>query len=101
MLIKKQGKVILTDEPKDKNGLRCFLCGRLASNIHHIVYGVGKRKICDKERLTVPLCYKCHWEIHHNHKKDRELKQIAQKVWLENNDFNRSKWYQLFYKFWD
>ena len=101
MIVKKSGHTYITDTPKDKKGLRCFLCGRVADHIHHIFYGRGKRNISDREKLTVALCYKCHWQIHNNHLRDRELKKLAQEVWLRNNDQNRAKWYRLFYKFYN
>lgn len=104
MLVKLYKSVAIVKDPKksqDKTELRCFFCDKPAKAIHHIFEGRGKRKISDRENLTVPLCVKCHFQIHNNHLKENELKQTAQKAWLEAHDNNRAKWYQMFYKFWD
>lgn len=100
MLVRVKDKINI-EKPKSKIGLKCFLCGRVATEEHHIFYGRGKRKISDREGLTVALCRLCHWKIHNNHKEDKDLKQLAQKVWLEKNNNDRKKWYQMFMRFWE
>ena len=39
----------------------CFLCGRRASEVHHI-FGGPNRALSEKYGLTVPLCHWCHNE---------------------------------------
>lgn len=104
MLIKGYKSVTIVPDPKKsytKTELKCYICGMPAKAIHHIFEGRGKRQISDREHLTVPLCTKCHCQIHHNHLKENDLKKDAQKAWLESHDNDRAKWYQLFYKYWD
>ena len=104
MLEKQYNSVTIVPEPKKsiiKIQLKCYFCDMPAKAIHHIFEGRGKRQISEREGLTIPICTKCHFLIHNNHLKEKELKQTAQKAWLDANDNNRSKWYQMFYKFWD
>lgn len=105
MIIKKEGKNYLIPNPKTAQGYKCYVCGRPATEIHHIVYGRGKRKVSDREGMTVALCNACHYKIHNWHLHDKELKAIAQEVWLDSkggdNKENRDKWYKLFYRFYD
>ena len=107
MIIKKDNKNFMIPEPySDKNkrhisGYNCYLCGRPAEHKHHIIYGTGKRKISEREGLTLALCSRCHWNIHHKHEHDNELKAMAQEEWLKKHNNDRQKWYSLFYKFYD
>lgn len=101
MIILKNGKNYLIDNPKIVQGYNCYICRRPATNQHHIVYGRGKRQISDREKLTVALCNECHRKLHHYHYYDRELKAMAQEIWLANHNGDRKRWYSLFYKFYD
>ena len=105
MIIKKNNKNYIIPNPKDTIGYKCYLCGKPATEQHHIIFGSGKRKTSDKEKLTVALCNRCHWLIHNRHFKDKELKAMAQETWLKSKGGdtkeNRQKWYGLFYKFYD
>lgn len=60
----------------------CFLCGRRATEMHHIFHGYGNRKIADKYGLVVPLCHYCHNEppngVHFNRETDEYLKREGQ-----------------------
>lgn len=42
----------------------CFICGNAASEIHHLVFGRGMRKLADEDGLTAPCCNRCHKAIH-------------------------------------
>ena len=59
----------------------CFLCGRPASEVHHI-FGAANRPLSERYGLTVPLCHWCHNEppngVHHNRENDLLLKRIGQ-----------------------
>ena len=103
MIIKKDNKSHIIPNPKDVMGYKCYICGKTAIAQHHLIYGRGKRQISDREKLTIAICEYCHRVIHHYHKHDKELKAMAQKVWLDSkggdNKENRDKWYKLFYRF--
>ena len=105
MIIKKNGKNYLIKNPLTIQGMKCYLCDKQASCSHHIIFGRGKRKVSDREGMTVALCNACHYKIHNWHLHDKELKAIAQEVWLEHNggdnEKNRKKWYSMYYKFYD
>lgn len=65
----------------------CFECGRICNTeLHHCMYGQGRRKIADREGLVVYLCHECHRGTHGVHGRDGEalnkkLKRIAQEAW--------------------
>lgn len=42
----------------------CFICDAPASEIHHLVFGLGLRELADEDGLYVPVCHDCHEEIH-------------------------------------
>ena len=60
----------------------CYVCGRYGTEIHHIFFGTSNRKMSDKYRCVVGLCYEHHRGnsgVHHNRELDLELKRMAQK----------------------
>ena len=64
----------------------CFICGRYGTEIHHIFFGTSNRKMSDKYRCVVGLCYEHHRGnsgVHHNRELDLELKRMAQKRFQE------------------
>ena len=101
MIIKKKKKNYILPNPKDVVGYKCYICKRPATCQHHLIYGRGKRRISDREKLTIAICDKCHYKIHNHHIKDAELKEMAQNTWLKYNNNNRERWYKMFYKFFD
>ena len=69
------------------NSSACYLCGKPGTETHHCIFG-SKRKLADKDGLTVRLCHSCHDAIHHSPKEfdqqmQRALKKIAQEKWEE------------------
>lgn len=50
------------------NEEQCFICHHKAIEGHHIFYGSSKRKKSDEDGLVIPICRKCHSEIHDKHK---------------------------------
>lgn len=66
---------------------RCIICGSYQNiEIHHCLHGVANRRLADKYKLTVPLCYLHHRGTNGVHGKngaklDLELKKLAQKNW--------------------
>jgi len=65
----------------------CFVCGTTQNlQEHHIFYGKN-RKISDKHRLTIPLCFRCHHNLHRNIELDLKIKQYAQMEFEKNFSF--------------
>lgn len=68
------------------NSAACYICGRPASEIHHCIFGTGKRKLADEDGLTVPLCSSCHHAIHNpannfDQSMQNALKKLAEEAW--------------------
>ena len=59
--------------------MRCFLCGRLATDRHHLINGLAYRSKADEYGLVVWLCRSCHNEVHFG-KRSRELSDYLRKV---------------------
>lgn len=59
----------------------CFLCGKFATDEHHVFNGWGHRSMSEKDGMKVYLCHECHMKIHNNYAKRIELKKMAQRVW--------------------
>ena len=61
---------------------RCYVCGRRATDMHHIFHGADK-KLSEKLGCMVPLCRECHSKVHHSGGElDRILKVDAQRAYL-------------------
>ena len=59
--------------------------------IINVIFGTANRKLADQDGLTVYLCYEHHEGnngVHskNGHELDLELKQLAQKRWMEYYD---------------
>ena len=64
------------------DGENCFVCGRRASEWHHVMHGPDK-KLSEELGLMVPLCRECHERVHHvGGELDRILKRDAQRCYL-------------------
>lgn len=65
----------------------CFVCGRYGTEIHHVLYGSANRRLADKYKLVVGLCYAHHRGnngVHGGNKElDIMLKQLAQRRFIE------------------
>lgn len=60
----------------------CFVCGKTAQQWHHVMNKSDKKK-AEKYGLLIPVCAKCHSEIHDkNNELNYELKKIAQADFL-------------------
>lgn len=67
----------------------CFVCGRMASDIHHCIHGHGRRDLAQKYHLVIGVCNECHSNIHDRDTAlDRRLQQLAQKKFEEHYDLN-------------
>ena len=76
----------------------CVICGRPKEHTHHLIFGWGMRKLCDDDKITCPLCEKCHEEIHNSGVAgglskivgqllfEMDLvKKVFRKIWHENS----------------
>ena len=77
---------------------KCFLCGANATEVHHIIYGNGRRAISDRFGLTVQLCRTCHNTVHNDHDIDLELKKVAQRIAMRTYGWTTEDFREKFYK---
>lgn len=62
----------------------CLFCGRPTTATHHLLFGRGIRPLCDKDKLTIPICDGCHnmgnklERIHDNSMAEKMSKIIGQ-----------------------
>lgn len=61
----------------------CILCNRPRTDIHHCVFGVGRRNLAEADGLTMPLCASCHRAIHQG--KMQTLSKIIGQLLYERN----------------
>lgn len=61
----------------------CILCNRPRTDIHHCVFGVGRRNLAEVDGLTMPLCASCHRAIHQG--KMQTLSKIIGQLLYERN----------------
>lgn len=59
----------------------CALCGAPKDETHHMIFGRGLRPIADRDELLLPLCRKCHKEIHMNGTAGTLSKMLGQMQW--------------------
>lgn len=68
----------------------CIFCGKKAEAQHHLIFGTGKRELCDKDGLTVPICGNCHnigdisSRVHDNPMAERLSKMLGQVIYEAN-----------------
>ena len=67
----------------------CYICGRYATERHHVMHGTANRRLADEDGLTVMLCYVCHKNLHDKGWYDRDLQRLAQERWMEY--YNKSE----------
>ena len=77
---------------------RCYLCGRPATETHHVMSGTANRKLSEKYGLKVRLCHNCHTGSDHSAQydpeKNRMLKIEAQMAFEQL--YGHDKWMQTF-----
>ena len=44
----------------------CLICGKPKEETHHLVFGRGLRELADEDKLTIPMCNRCHKALHYN-----------------------------------
>lgn len=86
-------KSIITDDLEN-----CYFCGKPRENIHHIIFGSGRRvEISDRNGFIVPLCNRCHnmsdEAVHFDHVKDVLLRRICQLYY--EKEHSREEWMRL------
>lgn len=59
----------------------CAICGKLATETHHLIYGSSQRKLADRDGITMPLCRSCHKDIHYIGKLGSLSKMFGQLMW--------------------
>lgn len=77
----------------------CYLCGRPATETHHVLGGIANRKLSEKYGLTVRLCHNCHVGIggaQYDPEKNRLLKIEAQMAF--ESLYGHERWMQTFRK---
>lgn len=72
------------------NMKQCTICGRYTSTMHHLVFGNGKRELCDIDAkcgsgMLIPMCDNCHtlgrYRLHDNPTAERLSKMLEQALW--------------------
>ena len=58
---------------------RCFVCGNIEADTHHIRLGNCSRKKAEKYGLIMYLCWKHHRELHDNPAIKESVQKMAQK----------------------
>jgi len=78
----------------------CYFCGRQKDHIHHCWPGNGKRKLSDKYKMIVPLCYLCHDAVHSSLdrgiKMKKHLMKIAQEKAMQEYDWSEEEFIERF-----
>ena len=78
---------------------RCYLCGRQATEVHHVLGGVANRPLSTKYGLVVALCHECHLSAdgaQYNPVKNFQLKAEAQAAF--EAIYGHDAWMNMFYK---
>ena len=67
----------------------CYECGSsLNLQEHHCIHGSFRKK-ADEDGLTVLLCAKCHFNLHHNQNElDKKYKILAQRAYVKKHSFD-------------
>lgn len=78
----------------------CWVCASKNNlELHHCIYGVGKRKLADKYGLTIYLCRKHHTGdsgIHFNKTLDNLVKELAQQKAMNYYNWSIDDWMKIF-----
>lgn len=45
----------------------CLICGKPATDKHHLIFGTANRKLADQDGLIIPLCVEHHTGTHSVH----------------------------------
>lgn len=78
-------------------GESCIICGKPKQHTHHLICGTSGRSFADKFGLVIPLCAKCHEELHKSGIAMDFSKMLGQAIWEKNyymdlyNNLNETK----------
>lgn len=79
--------------------MRCYLCGRLATDRHHLINGLAYRSKADDYGLVVWLCRECHNEVHYGKNSralmDRFRKEAQMRFEREHPDLDFTKIFRI------
>ena len=74
----------------------CFICGKPAEQIHHVMNKADRKK-SEKYGLLIPVCSKCHARIHDTDETlNKEIKKIAQADFMMSHTLG--DWLRIFGK---
>ena len=62
---------------------RCLICGREASDRHHLFSGTANRRLSEEDGMVVMLCRKCHRMVHDDPNWNKATKAYGQRLWEE------------------
>lgn len=84
------------------NDKYCFLCKRMGlyvegTDSHHMLFG-NKKSYADADGLTCQLCHTHHMRLHQQQEYQLELKQLAERVWLEHYKKTIDDWIERYGK---
>jgi len=77
----------------------CFICGKPASDRHHLIGGTANRRLSEKYGLVIYLCRSCHTMAHDDPNWNKALKRYGQKMW-EAQYGTREEFIKVFGKSW-
>lgn len=70
--------------------MNCVICGAQTNVIHHLIFGNGRRNLCDEDYkngipVAVPLCNDCHtmgrYRLHDNPVSEALSKMLGQSIY--------------------
>ena len=79
--------------------MECQICGKRATDKHHMIHGRGRRAKADKYGLIISVCRQCHRRIHEDRALDLEIIKSAQEEW-EAKFGDREQFIREFGKSW-
>lgn len=87
---------------QDENSqLKCWMCGRTATEWHHI-FGASNKKNSERYGAMVRLCHWCHNEppdgVHHNKETRSYLQATAQERVMREYGLTMAEWRRIFGK---
>ena len=63
-----------------KKGAVCYICGRPATDIHHVFNGAWRSR-SEEDGMVIPVCRRCHMYIHDTPTMAWQLKAEFQNKW--------------------
>lgn len=65
----------------------CLICGKPATDKHHLIFGTANRKLADQDGLIIPLCVEHHTGLRsvHNQTELTVLSQIIGQLAYEKH----------------